>query len=103
MLFNQFPMRVAHVNRTAGGQGKDIGPGIRRFLLTDRPVIVIETDAVQNDKPAAVQRIAGHKGFSQVIKRRAVDDHARLADGIDQRPSRSIAHDIMPRRLWRRT
>ncbi len=85
---------ISHINRPAGGQGKDIGSRIGRFIFPDRSVIVIEADAVQDNEPAAVQRIAGHEGFGQVVQGGAVDDDPRLADGIDQGPSGSIAHDI---------
>ena len=46
---------------------------MRRFILPDLTVIVLEADAVQDDRPTVVQRIAGHQGFGQLVQSVAVD------------------------------
>src|SRR5208337_2030926 len=56
--------------------------------------VVIEADAVHDYKPAALQRIASHERFSQIIQTSSVDHYSRPADSVDERPPRSVAQDI---------
>ncbi len=68
--------------------------GIGRVIFPDRTVIIIETDAVEDNKAAAFERITGHERFGKIVQSGAIDDDPRLAHGIDQRPSRRVSHDI---------
>ncbi len=54
----------------------------------------VERDAVEDDEAAAVERVAGHERLGQEVQARAVDDHARPADGVDQRPAGGVAQHV---------
>src|SRR5262249_55421075 len=55
--------------------------------------LFIASNSIEDHKTAALQRIARHKRFAQVIQARSVNDNARTANGVDERTSRRIAHD----------
>ncbi len=52
-----------------------------------------EAHPVQDDEAPAIEGVARHERFRQVVQAGAVDDHAWFPDGIDQRPAGGIAFD----------
>ena len=55
-------VRIADEDGPAGSQGKKIGAGIRRFL-GNNPALIVDGQAVDDDKTPAVMGVSGHKGF----------------------------------------
>ena len=55
---------------------------------------LVELHAVEDDEAAAVERVAGHERLGEEVEAGAVDDDARPADGVDQRPAGGVAEDV---------
>src|SRR2546422_1323356 len=52
------------------------------------------SQSVHNHTPPPRVRTPRHKRLSQIIQTRPIDHHPRPTNSIDQRPTRSISHDI---------
>src|SRR3989475_3232086 len=50
--------------------------------------------SVQNHNPPPIVRTPRHKRLSQIIQTRPINPHPWPTNSIDQRPTRSISHDI---------
>ena len=88
-----FLMGVPDINGPTGGQRKEIGTGIGRFLRDNIP-LGVNGQAVDNDKSSPLMGVSGHEGFDQKIQGGAVDDYFGPAYGIDQRASGGITQHI---------
>ncbi len=93
LLFHGGLVRIPQVDGATRGQGEEVRPRVRAFP-GERSCRSIEFEAVQHDEAAAVEGIAGHEGFGQVIEAGAVDHHPGPPDGVDQRPAGRIAQDV---------
>ena len=93
LVLAHLALRVAHVDRAAGRQGEQVAAWVRLGQI-ERLAVRVETQSVEDDEAAAVQRVAGHERFRQVVQAGAVDDHPRLAHGVDERSSGGVAEDV---------
>src|SRR5208337_4765300 len=54
-------------------------------------------DSVEDNEATAVEWVARHERLGQIIKAGAVDDHAGLSDGVDERTPGGVAqHECVP-------
>lgn len=86
-------MGVTDEDGTTRGEGEEIAARIRGGELFDLAVVV-EVDAVEDDKATIVVWVAGHEGFGEVVEASAVDDEAWLTDSVDEGAAGGVAEDV---------